>query len=302
MLSIRAFEAAARHGGFTKAADELCVSSGAVAHQIRQLEEWLGVDLFVRRPRSVDLTESGRIYYETVRNALEEVERASVNMRRWAGEGEVTVTAMPSFVTRWLMPRLGTFRRQYPDVEVRLLASVPPVDFVRDRVDIAIRLGAGPYPDLISDPLLDEHFFPVISPTLLTEYGDITDPAALLDFTLLHDEFEPRIPDQIDWPRWFSAHGVKTSGQRQLSGLRFSHSYLTLDAAAAGQGVALASSVLAGDAVQLGTLAVGYRGALRGPYRYQVLRRKTSETRRPVKQFISWLLDEADAFSKIVKF
>lgn len=298
MLSIRAFESAARHGGFSKAAAELFVSAGAVAHQVRQLEEWLGVELFVRRPRSVELTETGRLYHASVRQVLEDLERASSEMRRWADEGEVTVSAMPSFVTRWLMPRLGKFRTLHPDIEVRILASVPPVDFVRDRVDVAIRLGAGPYPDLAAEPFLDEHFLPVASPALLAAQGVIASPRDLIAMTLLHDEFEARIPEQIDWAKWFAAQGVTVPSRQLLARLRFSHSYLTLDAAASGQGVAMASSVLAGDAIAGGLLAVAWDSPVNGPYRYHLLLNRLTETRPQVRSFVNWLRSAAADFQR----
>ncbi|WP_438999880.1 transcriptional regulator GcvA [Variovorax beijingensis] len=299
MLSVRAFEAAARHGGFAKAAAELFVSPGAVAHQVRQLEEWLGVELFARLPRSVELTDAGRAYRASVEQVLEDLERASAELRRHADDNEVTVTAMPSFVTRWLMPRLGQFRAINPQIEVRVLASVPPAEFVRDRVDVAIRLGAGPYPGLTAEPLLDEHFFPVAAPALLAEHGAFASPRDLLGMVLLHDEFEPRIPEQIDWVRWFKAQGVLVPKRLQIPRLRFSHSYLTLDAAASKQGVAMASDVLASDAVGQGLLAMAWPGAVAGPYRYHLLQNKLSSApRRPVQCFVEWVRGAAYDFRR----
>lgn len=298
MMSVRAFEAAARHGGFAKAAEELCVSAGAVGHQVKLLEEWLGVALFVRRPRSVELSESGRHYFGYLKNTLDELERASLEVRRWRDDGEVTVTAMPSFMTRWLMPRLGKFRAQHPEIEVRLLASVPPVDFTRDRVDLAIRLGTGPYPGLLAEPLLEENFCAVASPEFLSQHCRTGSVQELLGLTLLHDEYEPRIPEQVDWPRWFEANGVATASHRLTQGSRFSHTYLTLDAAANGQGVALASDVLAFDSLRAGILKVAAGKFVTGPYRYHLLRSRVSASRRQVTQFADWIRKEAFDFQR----
>ncbi|HSV50780.1 MAG TPA: transcriptional regulator GcvA [Burkholderiaceae bacterium] len=300
MLSVRAFEAAARHGGFARAGEELCVSAGAVGHQVKLLEEWLGVDLFVRRPRSVELTESGRHYFSQVKGILEDLERASLDVRRWRDDGEVTVTAMPSFVTRWLMPRLGRFRAAHPDIEVRLLASVPPVDFTRDQVDLAVRLGTGPYPGMAAEHLLDEHFFALASPAFMAQVAQrgALSVQQLLGLTLLHDEHEPRIPEQMDWPRWFGTHGIAKASPRMGQGLRFSHTYLTLDAATAGQGVALASDVLAGDGMRAGALVVAAGNALKGPYAYHLLRNSATASRSQVARFAQWLVDEAQAFGQ----
>jgi LysR family glycine cleavage system transcriptional activator len=296
--ALRAFEAAARLGGFSKASEELCVSPGAIAHQVKQLEEWLGFDLFLRKPRSVELTEPGNRFFKTVHTLLDDLATAAGDLRRWAGDKEVTVTAMPSFVTRWLMPRLGQFRRRFPDIEVRLLASVPPVDFVRDRVDVAIRLGTGPYHGAAWEPLLDEHFYPVCSPGFLKEFGRITSPSDLLGAPLLHDEYEARIPLQISWAQWFASQGLDGMKRRASSGSHFSHTYLTLDAAASGQGIALGSNVLTFDAVQAGLLKHAINAPVQGPYRYHLLRSALSASKEPVKQFCAWLTDEAAQFTK----
>jgi LysR family transcriptional regulator, glycine cleavage system transcriptional activator len=205
---------------------------------------------------------------------------------------------MPSLVTRWLMPRLGAFRARHPDVEVRVLASVPPADFVRDRVDVAIRLGAGPYPESMAEPLLDERFVPVASPALLSEHGPIGSPRELLTMVLLHDEFEPRIPKQIDWSAWFAAQDITPPRGAKTTRLRFSHSYLTLDAAAASQGVAMASDLLAYDAISQGSLAVAWTSFVAGPYRYHLLQNVSSSVRPAVRSFVAWLREAAQAFER----
>lgn len=295
MPAVRAFEAAARLASFVRAGEELFVTAGAVGHQVRLLEEWLGQPLFVRGPRSVALTEAGRRYQLQLAPLLDDLERASLAARSGRDPTEVTVTAMPSFVTRWLMPRLGGFRRAHPKVEVRLLASVPPVDFVRDQVDIAIRLGAGPYPDLLSERLLPETFRAVARPNLCRRW---TTPQDVLGATLLHDEYEARIPEQIDWPRWCAAHGLGRAGARVRQGPHFSHTYLTLEAAAAGEGVAVASDVLAGYAVRRGVLAVAAGEPVPGPYSYHLLTTRASAERPAVSALCAWLRDEAQAFSE----
>jgi LysR family glycine cleavage system transcriptional activator len=293
--AVRAFEAAARHGGFARAGEELHVSAGAVGHQVRLLEDWLGVMLFERGPRSVTLSEPGRRYFAEVRELLAELERASLAIKEHGASDEVTVTAMPSFVTRWLMPRLGRFRERHPQVEVRVLASVPPVDFATERVDVAIRLGRGPYAGLETHVLLRESFRAVCSPGLASR---LQAPGDVLRQTLLHDEHEPRIPEQVDWARWFAAQGAAHPAAALRQGLRFSHTYLALDAAAAGQGVAVASDVLAGDAVRQGLLALAPGEPVRGPYRYSLLTTRAALARPQVSAFCEWLRAEAKAFAR----
>ena len=293
--AVRAFEAAARLGSFVRAGEELCVSPGAVGHQIRQLEEWLGVPLFSRGARSVELSAIGKRYFLEVKPLLEELERASLAVREAHGNDEVTVSAMPSFVTRWLMPRLGAFRAQHADIEVRLLASVPPVDFARDRVDVAIRLGAGPYPGLSPEVLMEETFHAVAQPALCKRLSSVKD---IIAQTLLHDEYEPRIPEQLDWTRWCAAQGLKAGPARLRQGLHFSHTYLALDAAAAGQGVALASYALAGDAVAQGLLALAPGAPVTGPYRYHLLAPAPANQRPQVMALCAWLRQEASLASE----
>ncbi|MFM0550283.1 transcriptional regulator GcvA [Paraburkholderia sediminicola] len=296
LLSIRAFEAAARLGGFARAADELCVTPGAVAHQIKLLEEWLGPALFVRRARHVELTDVGRAYCAQVGTLLDELERASTEVRRWSDDEGVTISALPSFVTRWLMPRLAEFRRDHPNVDVRVLASVPPVDFARDHVDLAIRLGGGPYAELVSTPLFAEQFVAVASPALLDSVGRPVAPDDVLRMSLLHDEYEARIPEQMSWARWFALRGISVPSQKVLAGLHFSHSYLTVEAAVAGQGVALQSDVLIQDLVMQGRLEMVCTPPVQGAYRYTLLSSNRSSERPRVQKLAAWLIEQAEAF------
>ncbi|MGN8083211.1 transcriptional regulator GcvA [Variovorax sp. 22077] len=296
LSTLRAFEAAARHASFVRAGEELFVTAGAVGHQVRLLEEWLGTALFVRGPRSVQITETGRRYQREISRMLEELERVSLAVRGAGDAKEVTVTAMPSFVTRWLMPRLGDFRQKHPEVEVRLLASVPPVDFARDRVDVAIRLGSGSYPELHSELLLRESFCAIAQPDVCRGWKKIGD---ILQATLLHDEYEPRIPLQVDWSRWWTAQDARPLSERRIrQGLRFSHTYLTIDAATGAEGVAVASDVLAADAVRTGRLAMAPGEPVPGPYAYHLLTPRTSAMRPQVKSFCDWLRVQAKEFSE----
>lgn len=295
MPAVRAFEAAARLSSFVRAGEELFVTAGAVGHQVRLLEDWIGQPLFVRGPRSIALTDAGRLYLQQLSPLLDDLERASLAVRSGRDPAEVTVTAMPSFVTRWLMPRLGDFRRKHPQVEVRLLASVPPVDFVSEPVDVAIRLGRGPYPGLLTQCLLPETFRAVARPDLCAQ---LNTPQDLLSITLLHDEYEARIPEQIDWPRWCVAQGMRRPDMRVRQGSHFSHTYLTLDAAAAGEGVAVASDVLAGDAVRRGILAIAPGEPVPGPYSYHLLTTRAAAERSAVSALCAWLRAEAQAFSE----
>jgi LysR family transcriptional regulator, glycine cleavage system transcriptional activator len=288
--AIRAFEAAARLGGFQSAGEELHVSAGAVAHQIRQLEAWLGVTLFQRLARGVALTPAGRQYAEALKPLLHGLAEVSESIRRLGDERVVTVTSVPSFVSRWLMPRLGSLRERHPDIDMRVLASLHPVDFLREGVDVAIRLGPGPYPGLKADVLMEEHFHAVCSPAFLAKAGPLQEPADLLKQPLLHDEIDARIPDEIVWPRWFKAFGITYRGPSRPS---FSHTYLTLEAAASGQGIAVAGEPFIAEDVKSGRLVHALPHRVTGPYRFHLLRLPDAEARPAVKSFCDWMLEEA---------
>jgi LysR family transcriptional regulator, glycine cleavage system transcriptional activator len=290
LLAVRAFEAAARLGGFQNAGEELHVSAGAVAHQVKQLESWLGVILFQRLPRGVVLTPAGRHYAEALKPLLNGLAEVSESVRRRGDDRVVTVTSVPSLVSRWLMPRLGRLREQHPEIDMRVLASLHPVDFLREGVDVAIRLGPGPYPGLMADVLMEENFYAVCSPAFLAKAGPFREPADLLRHALLHDELDARIPDEIVWPRWFKAFGITYRGPTRPS---FSHTYLTLEAAANGQGIAVAGEPFFAEDLKTGRLVRALPHRVTGPYRFHLLRPSESEARPAVKAFCDWVLGEA---------
>ncbi|HYD93729.1 MAG TPA: transcriptional regulator GcvA [Noviherbaspirillum sp.] len=294
--AVRAFEAAARHGGFQNAAQELHVSAGAVAHHVKQLETWLGVSLFQRLPRGVTLTPAGRQYAQALRPLLEGLADASEAVRRRSDERVVTVTSVPSLVARWLMPRLGRLRELHPEIDMRVLASLHPADFAREGIDVAIRLGPGPYPGLQADVLLEEWFSAVCSPAFKAAAPDLRAPADLLRYPLLHDEVEMRIPEEINWSRWLHAFGVSYSGAARPS---FSHTYLTLEAAASGQGVAIAAEAFIEEDLRSGRLVRLLPQRVLGPYRFHLLRTAEAEARPAVKAFCDWVKAEALASLRI---
>lgn len=287
LAALHAFEAAARHDSFQRAGEELHLSAGAVAHQVKQLEAWLGMSLFQRMPRGVVLNAAGRRYAEALRPILNELAEVSEAARRQGDDKVVTVSATQSFATRWLMPRLGSLRERHPQIDLRVLASTHPADFARDGVDVAIRLGTGPYPGLLTDPVQEERFFAVCSPHFAAARDEIKRPADLLRYTLLHDEWEVRIPRETDWVHWLQSFGVAYAAN---VGPKFSHTYLTLEAAASGQGIAIAPSYLIAPDLRSGRLVQLFSDSVLGPYRYHLLR--TLDARPLVQEFCAWVLDE----------
>lgn len=287
--AVRAFEAAARHGSFQRAGEELHVSAGAVAHQVKQLEAWLGTELFRRLARGVILSPAGQRYAEALRPLLKGLADVSEAARHQGDERVVTVTSVPSLVTNWLMPRLGRLRDQHPEIDMRILSSIQTVDFQRDGVDIAIRLGAGPYPGLKSEVLMEEWFSAVCSPAFRAAAPDIVAPADLLRHPLLHDESEVRIAAEVNWARWLQSFGVQYTG---TGGASFSHTYLTLEAAAAGQGIAIAAEPFISDYLRSGRLVRVFPQRVLGPYRFYLLRPPAAETRPLVQAVCNWIRSE----------
>jgi len=298
--SVRAFEAAARALSFQRAGDELGVTAGAIAQQVKGLEAWLGKPLFRRLPsKGVVLTEEGQLYAASIRDILDALADATSRIVQRSASNVLTVSTVPSLASQWLIPRLGNFRKVRPDLEVRILVSVGLTDFDREDVDIAIRLGGGIYPGMRSDHLMDETFFPVCSPALAADpERPLREPADLRHHTLLHEQHEASIPAYVDWPQWLEAAGVgdKVDSTR---GPRFSHTFLAIEAAASGQGVALATSALIGDNVRSGRLVKPFDLELRGPYHYFIVCPPRVADHPNIAAFRDWLLEEASASAHV---
>src|SRR5262245_6891284 len=199
--ALPSFEAAARHLSFTKAADELRVTHGAVSRAVRNLEDHLGVQLMIRATRSVRLTPVGASFAAEVRGVLERL-AAATSDASGQSSGIVSVSTIDSFAARWLMPRLFRFRQAHGDVDVRVAMSERLTDFVSDGIDIAIRCGGGQYPGLCAELLMKEDDFPVCSPSLLKGHRGLRKPADLARHTLLHDVFT------VDWAIWLRSAGI----------------------------------------------------------------------------------------------
>jgi LysR family glycine cleavage system transcriptional activator len=254
--TLRAFEAAARLESFSRAAEEIFVTHGAVSHQIRALERALGAALFLRNGRRVSLTAEGRHFAERVRAALRDLAEAAQFVRRAERGRALTVSMLPSFAARWLLPRLGRFMERHPAIAVNIHTSLTLVDFQRDEVDLAIRFGRGNWPDLEAEKFLDDEFFPVASPRF--NRGRLpARPADLSKFRLMRSD------DEL-WTPWFRAAGVKLEEPRSPI---FSDSSLVLQAAVDKRGIALARRTIveadlqAGKLVRLFNIAVPADGA-----------------------------------------
>lgn len=279
--AIRAFEAAARHLSFKDAAAELSVTHSAVSHQIKLLEEFLGVSLFRRETRGVSLTPEGASYLAKVSEALVQLASATREVREQRVAGPLYISSTPALADRWLVPRLNDFRRCHPDIELHISTSLENVSFTHDGVDVAIRFGQHTSGDLYAEPFLEATRFPVASPDLLAGEMPLHRPEDLHDYILLHDE-------TVDaWQQWFECAGVQV--EKADTGPRFAHCNLTLRAAVEGQGVALAYSALVLEDLASGRLVRLFNIELPSKVIYSFVCPKSSLNQPRVAAFKEWL-------------
>ena len=285
--ALRSFDAAARHQSFTRAAEELCVTQGAVSHQVKSLETELGLQLFKRERNGLVITEAGRDYLAVVRDVFDQLELATDRLLQRQRSGTITVSTSPDFAAKWLVSRLGRFAEAYPEIELKLAALMHRVDFAREDVDLAIRHGDGQWPELDAVNLSTEELFPVCSPSLMTARGGLHEPEDVLKFPLLH------LDDRRDWSRWLVAAGH--SGEGQLHGPILNHASMLIDAAIDGQGIALARTVLAASDLLTGRLVRPFRAAIPLRNTYWIVCPKATRSLPKIVAFRDWLLEEVAA-------
>ncbi len=283
--ALKAFEAAARHESFTRAAEELCVTQGAVSHQVKALEGELGIKLFNRERQRLVITEAGRSYLEVVRDALDRIAAGTERLVQSQASGVLTVTTSPNFAAKWLVHRLARFAEAHPDINLRINASLHHVDFAREDVDVAVRHGDGNAPGLHVTRLCIEKLTPVCSPKLLLGRAGIRKPADLARQTLIH------VNDHNDWKRWLEA--AELDNVDLARGVVLNQASMALDAAVEGQGVVMARSALAAWDMIGGRLVQPFDLSLTVPYAYWIVGPKATSQLPKINAFRSWLLAEA---------
>lgn len=282
--ALPSFESAARHLSFSKAANELHVTHGAVSRAVRHLEDHLGVPLFVRATRAVKLTPAGAAFAIEVRDALDRLGAAAGAIKGYQS-GVLAVSTLDSFAAKWLVPRLFRFRAAHPEVDVRLSTSQALANFVTDGIEIAIRYGRGQYPGLKSHLLLDENVSPACSPALLEGPHPLHTPADLKHHTLIHDQFH------IDWATWLRTAGVTDVDPHR--GPSFYSSEHAVQAAVQGEGVVLGRSGLIGDDLAAGRLVHPFDVSMPSGLAYYIAYPPRSLQSPKVMAFRDWLLAEA---------
>ena len=282
LSALRPFEAAARVESFSRAAEELHLTHGAVSRQVRALEEHVGASLFSRHGKRVALTAVGRAFSERVRNALQEIAQASEAAGERRRDNRLTVSVLPSFASRWLMPRLIRFMDANPGIEVNVLAATALANFATDEVDVAIRFGRGPWPPLVCEEFLDDEYFPVASPKM--NRGKLPrEPADLLASRIIRE-------DRDYWHQWFAAAGVPL--EAPLAGHTFNDSTYSLQAAARGEGIALARRSIVTEDLERGTLKRLFRIAVASHESYWFVSPRTTAEAPRVKAFRDWVKSE----------
>jgi LysR family glycine cleavage system transcriptional activator len=289
--ALRAFEAAARQLSFTKAAAELNVTQAAISHQVKTLEEHLGLPLFRRLNRRLVLTEAGQLYLPVLRDAFDALAAGTARLGQDRESGPMNITVLPSFAAKWLLPRLSRFRDRYPDIDVMVSANNRLIDFADGTYEMGIRYGLGDYPGLRTDLLLPDEVFPVCSPRLTEGAHPLRTPADLKHHTLLHDEVS-RHDESPDWRNWLKAAGVE--GIDFQRGPGFSDSSMVIEAAAAGQGVALGHRWLAAADLESGRVVMPFGPVVPSKFAYYLVSPLVVAEHRRVRLFREWLLEEAE--------
>ncbi|MGE0210584.1 MAG: transcriptional regulator GcvA [Parvibaculaceae bacterium] len=281
--AVRAFEAAARHSSFTAAADELCVTHAAVSRHIRDLEKWLGRELFVRTRRGVTLTEAGQRYGAEVTPLFDALAGATQALLRPHSK-RLVVSVEPAMASRWLVPRLGQFSELHPDIEMQVDPDARLADFRSGEADTGLRYGGGAWSDVEAVRLSESLNFPVCSPRLIDGIHGLS-PKDLASFPLLHEQHKQH------WRNWLARAGVELSADAR--GATF-QAHLAIEAAEAGQGFALGDQILCTEALLSGRLVRPFSIDVEDAGQYYLVRAKGSRESETARSFRLWLQEEIE--------
>ena len=281
--ALRAFEASARQLSFTRAAEELFVTQAAISHQIKSLEEHLGIKLFMRKNRALLLTEEGQSYFLDIKDVFNLLHDATERLLARGAKGAITVSLQPSFAIQWLVPRLKAFNLLHPEIDVRIKAVDQADHSLTEDVDVAIYYGRGRWPDVHADKLHTEYLIPVCSPLLMSGKKPLNTMNDLTNHMLLHDT------SRRDWKRWFKEANIKAVNVNH--GPIFSHSAMVVQAAVHGQGVALTQSILAKPEIDSGRLITPFSHRLLSKNAFYIVCREHQVDVGKIEAFREWVLD-----------
>jgi len=289
--TLRIFAVAARHLSFTRAADELHLTQSAISHRVRALEEELGVLLFDRLTRRIELTRAGEALAQRVEKAVADIARAIADLNPVGETSRLTITMGPSVASRLLVPRLQQFLAQNPDMELQLISDPRLIDLRAAGVDLAIRFGRGAYPGYAVTKLMPDFVFPVCSPAFMAQHGPVATIEALLALPLLHDSSAVSEDSGSDWRSWLDHLGRPEAACGD--GQRFSDARLVIEAAVHGLGVAMARASLVADHMASGTLVCPLRRVAPTTFAYYLVGLAEAASREKIERFTRWLRAEA---------
>lgn len=285
--ALMCFESAARHLSMKKAAEDLCVTSSAVSQQIAKLEGMTNVRLFIRSPRSLELTDEGRIYLRSIYPAFKQIAEATQRLMNEGKPNKISISCTSGFAIQWLLPRLPSFEKENPGVEVHINTTNRKVDLLSEGIDFAVRHGTGRYPGLESECILNDRLRPVCSPNLISHKHPLSSPLDITGYVLLHDEH------RMDWSIWFNAVGI--SGADTSKGPIFVDSNGVLEAAVAGKGIALIRSALIRDELKSGRLINPLRVSIDSTIAYYLVYDESAVLQRMSRRFRDWIVASAAA-------
>ena len=285
--ALKAFEAAARHESFTRAAEELCVTQGAVSHQVKALEAELAIKLFNRERQRLVITEAGRDYLAVIRDALDRIAAGTERLLQRQSAGVLTVSTSPDFAAKWLVHRLGHFAEAHAGIDLRVSATMHHVDFAREEVDIAVRHGDGNWPGLDTVRLSPERLFAVCSPKLLSGRRRLERLADVVKFPLIH------LDSRADWANWLQGVGIDDA--RVMHGPVLNRASMVIDAAINGQGIALARTTLAAWDLINGRLVRPFPDSIPVSRTYWIVCPKATAGLPKIATCRQWLLAQAES-------
>ena len=297
LKSLKAFEVAARLLSFSKAAEELYVTPGAVSQQIKLLESILGVELFKRKNRRILLTDAGQCLLPGIQQGFQNINEAVESIKLIKNNHPITISAAPSFASKWLVPRLRRLQEKHPQIEIRIDTSMDVVDLTRSDIDIGIRFGGGNYPGMQTDLLICEEVYPVCSPDLIDSKKPLANPSDLLDYPLLHyatanQDLGAGWPD---WNMWLTAAGVDFNDEHH--GLTFIQQQLLIQSALESQGVALVGSVSVIDDIRSGKLIKPFELTFELEFSYYFVTTQHKANWPAIIAIREWILEEARSYS-----
>lgn len=285
--SLKSFEAVARHQSFTRAAAELNVTQSAASRLVRSLEEFLDIPLLTRSSRRIDLTDQGRFYANLIRDALDRIEAGTMELIATRdGGGTLSIGMLPTFGTRWLIPRLSSFQREHPDIILNIVSNDGPLDFSAQKIDVAVRFGHGDWPDAIAEPLMAEELVVVCSPQVMAGPYPLDTYAALSRHPLIQHSTRPNA-----WSHWFRSVGFAPSNLHW--GPSLEHYFMVIQAAIAGIGLALLPRFLIDDEIERGMLVVPFPVRVSGPGAYYVVTPNAKAELPRINSFRGWIIREA---------